>query len=76
MMGKKSTFYALVWRLMVLISAFHVGFGIKVDMSSQQLVAVPQTIDPAVTILLLKSNSITSLDGSSFPLFPELLDLN
>ena len=75
-MAKKSTLYVPVWKLVVLISAFRLGFGIKVDMSSQQLVAVPQTIDPAVTLLLLERNSITSLDGSSFPLFLELLELN
>ena len=76
MMAIKKTFYAPGCKLVVLISAFHLGLGIKVDMSSEQLVAVPQTIDPAVTVLLLKRNSITSLDGSSFPLFLELLELN
>ena len=75
-MGKKMTLYSLVCGFAVWGSLLPLTRGITVDMSNQNLQAVPQTIDLTVTNLILRENHFFTLDAYSFKKFSELLELD
>ena len=49
---------------------------VRVDLSRQQLNAVPRTLNRDVEILILNHNGLRTLNNSSFDLYPDLEELS